>query len=90
MKRLYWIMGTATARKTTNAFMMLIEAGDESGAIAGCIGAMGRDWVSTEIDSIRQIDPSRAYQADATLREAIATAEEKGFFLILCEQPVSS
>jgi predicted peroxiredoxin len=90
MKRLYWIMGNATAAQRTSAFMMLIEAEDEGAAVTGCIKALGGEWASAEIDQIREIDPALSYQADETLREAIGIAQEQGFFLFLCDQSISN
>lgn len=90
MTQLYWIAGTATAAQRTNRFMVLIETDEEAAALAGCIQALSPDWSTVEVDSIRIIDPSLAYQADDTLRDAIETAQEQGFFLFLCDQAVSN
>jgi hypothetical protein len=90
MTQPYWIAGSATASQRTNQFMVLIEAAEEAAALAGCIQALSPDWSTVEIDSIRIVDPSLTYKADDTLREAIETAQEKGFFLFLCDQAVSN
>ncbi len=90
MKRLYWIVGSATAAQRTNAFMLLLEAGDQAEAVSGCIKALGGNWTSAEVDSIREIDPARSYEGDAMLRTAIETAQEHGFFLFVCDQPLSN
>ena len=90
MTRLYWIAGAATAAQRTNQFMMLIEADEEGAAVTGCVQALTPDWSTVEIDSIRIIDPSRAYEADDMLREAIRIAQDQGFFLFLCGQSVSN
>jgi hypothetical protein len=90
MKPLYWITGKAAAAQRTSMFMMLIGAEGQAEAVAGCAKALTPDWISVEIDQIRVIDTGRSYEADDMLREAIAVAEDKGFFLFLCDQPLSS
>jgi hypothetical protein len=90
MNELYWITGTVTAAQRTNQFMILIKADGETEAVGGSIKALSPEWSTVEIGSIRIIDPSLSYRAEETLREAIEIAQDQGFFLFLCDQPVSS
>jgi hypothetical protein len=89
MARIYWIMGSATAAQITNSFIALARTDSEVDAVARCSEALRRDWAAFEIESIRTIESDLSYRGNAVLSEAIAVARDEGFYLLICERPIS-
>jgi hypothetical protein len=90
MARIYWISGSATAAQQTNSFIALVHTDSEIEAIAQCADALGKDWAAFEIEAIRTIDPALLSHSAPVSREAIERAQDEGFFLLICDQPISN